>query len=236
MPATTRATGTEPDERSAPPDGWTGSPAGDDSAGWVTAGRGDAEGRRRDILASAERALEESGYAGLTMRAIAAGAGVSAGTVYQYFGGKEDVFVALMGRRLDELRTTLEEMDRSIGIAELLRRILPLLTELWRRFGRSVPQWEAKVLAGGRRSKGVVTSATLYRRSINALAVALRETAEARGQTLLDDPALAHWVWDSLIGVADDLLHTGAQQNRVRPEQLVGFTTHAIERGILATP
>jgi AcrR family transcriptional regulator len=197
-------------------------------------GRGDAPGRRRDILASAERVLEESGYAALTMRAIAAGAGVSAGTVYQYFGGKEDVFVALMGRRLDELRGTLEEMDRGIGVAELLRRILPQLTELWRRFGRSAPQWEAKVLASGRRSTGVVTSATRYRCTISALDTALRETARARGQVLLDDPALAHWVWDSLVGLADDLLHTGAQQSRVSPEQLIAFATRAIERGILA--
>ncbi|HTF49006.1 MAG TPA: TetR/AcrR family transcriptional regulator [Pseudonocardia sp.] len=196
---------------------------------------GDAEGRRRDILASAERALEESGYAGLTMRAIAAGAGVSPGTVYQYFDGKEDVFVALMSRRLDELRATLDGMDRDIGIAELLRRILPQLTELWRRFGRSTPQWEAKVLAGGRRSKGVVTTATVYLRTVAALAAALRDTAAARGQTLWDDPAVPHWVWDSLIGVADDLLHTGAKQNRVTPDQLVRFATEAIERGILAS-
>ena len=195
---------------------------------------GDAEGRRRDILASAERALEESGYAALTMRAIAAGAGVSPGTVYQYFEGKEDMFVALMSRRLDELGAALDTMDRDIGIAELLARVLPQLTEIWRRFGRSAPQWEAKVLAGGRRSRGVVTSATVYLRTVGALAAALRDTAAARGQTLREDPALAHWVWDSLIGVADDLLHTGAQQNRITPEQLVRFATEAIERAILA--
>ena len=57
---------------------------------------GDAEARRRDILRSAETLLDAEGYAGLTMRAIAVGAGVSSGTVYQYFDGKEDVFVALM--------------------------------------------------------------------------------------------------------------------------------------------
>src|SRR5262249_33019756 len=62
---------------------------------------GDAEGRRRDILDSAEKLLAESGYAGLTMRAIAVGAGVSSGTLYQYFDGKEDVFVALMAGRLE---------------------------------------------------------------------------------------------------------------------------------------
>jgi AcrR family transcriptional regulator len=209
-----------------------------DAAGRVGSGGatawGDAEGRRRDILASAERALEEAGYAALTMRAVAAGAGVSAGTVYQYFGGKEDLFAALLARRLDQLRATLDGLDRGIGIAELLRAIVPQLTELWRTFGRSTPQWEAKVLAGGRRGKGLVTSATVYKRTVRALGTALRETAQAHGQTLLDDPALAHWVWDSLIGVADDLLHTGSRQSRVSPEQLITFATRAIERGIVA--
>jgi|SRR5882757_2807782 AcrR family transcriptional regulator len=206
----------------------------DSTAAPVPTAWGDAEGRQRDILASAEQILAEAGYAALTMRAIAAGAGVSSGTVYQYFGGKEDVFAALMGRRLDELRASLDAADRGLGIAGLLREILPQVTELWGRLGRSAPQWEAKVLAGGRRSKDLTGPAAGYRRTIQALARALAETARANGQVVLDDPALPFWVWDSLIGLADDLLHGGAPQGRVRPRRLVEFGTAAIERGILA--
>src|SRR6266498_1273213 len=147
---------------------------------------GDAEGRRRDILDSAEKLLAESGYAGLTMRAIAVGAGVSSGTLYQYFDGKEDVFVALMAGRLEALRTTLDGLDRGIGIAGLLREILPQVRELWRLFGRSAQQWESKVLAGGRRGKRAVTSATVFRRTIRSLDRALRETAASAGQRLVD--------------------------------------------------
>ncbi|HEV7788189.1 MAG TPA: TetR/AcrR family transcriptional regulator [Pseudonocardia sp.] len=193
---------------------------------------GDAEGRHRDILASAEQILAESGYPALTMRAIAAGAGVSSGTVYQYFAGKEDVFAALMARRLDTLRDTLDALDRELGVAGVLREIVPQVTELWRRVGRSSPQWEAKVLAG-RGGKGLVTSATVYRRTIQALARTLTEAAEANGQTLVGDPAVAFWVWDSLIGLADDLLHGGAAQGKVRSKRLVEFATAAIERGII---
>ncbi|WP_216214892.1 TetR/AcrR family transcriptional regulator [Amycolatopsis aidingensis] len=194
---------------------------------------GDTEGRRRDILASAEGLLEESGYPALTIRAIAAGAGVSAGTVYQYFDGKEEVFVALTARRLEQVRATLEEVDRLLGIAGVLREILPQITELWRKLGRSAPQWEAKVLASGRRNKGVVTSATLYRNTLRTLEQTLRETAEAAGQTLVEDPAVAHWVWDALIGVADDLLLGGSRQGRVPRRRLVRFATEAIERSIV---
>lgn len=194
---------------------------------------GDAEGRRRDILSSAESILEEHGYAGLTMRAIAVGAGVSSGTVYQYFDGKEDVFAALMARRLDDLRRTLAEVDRGLGIAGVLRAIEPQVTELWRRFGRSAAQWEAKVLAGGRRGKDATGSAKVYRKTIDALGSTLTETAQASGQTLIDDPALPHWVWDSLIGLADDLLLQGARTSRVKPAHLIEFATGAIERGIV---
>ena len=195
---------------------------------------GDAEGRRRDILSSAELILEEQGYARLTMRAIAVGAGVSSGTVYQYFSGKEDVFAALMERRLDELQRTLATVDRGLGIAGVLREIEPQVTELWRRFGRSAAQWEAKVLSGGRRGKEIAGSAQDYRKTIKALGRALRETAERSEQVLIDDPALPHWVWDSLIGLADDLLLQGARSNRVKPAALIEFATGAIERGIIS--
>lgn len=197
---------------------------------------GDAKARRRDILTSAEKLLAESGYAGLTMRAIAVGAGVSSGTVYQYFDGKEDVFVALMSGRLEELTGTLDGLDRTVGIAGLLSEILPQVREIWRLFGRSAQQWESKVLAGGPKGKRAVTSASVFRRMARTLEGALRETAAASGQTLVDHPAMAYWVWDSLIGLADDLVHGGSLQARISSTRLVDFATEAIERGIVATP
>lgn len=197
---------------------------------------GDAKARRRDILDSAEKLLAESGYAGLTMRAIAVGACVSSGTLYQYFDGKEDVFVALMAARLETMAATLDGLDRGVGIAGLLREILPQVRELWRLFGRSAQQWEGKVLAGGPRGKRAVTSATVFRKMARALEKALRETAAAAGQTLMDHPALAYWVWDSLIGLADDIVHGGSLQARISTNRLVDFATEAVERGIVATP
>jgi AcrR family transcriptional regulator len=197
---------------------------------------GDAEGRRRDILESAEKLLAESGYAGLTMRAIAVGAGVSSGTLYQYFDGKEDVFVALMAGRLEAITTTLDGLDRGVGIAGLCREILPEVREIWRLFGRSAQQWQAKVLAGGPRGKRAATSAAVFRKMARALERALRETATASGQTLVDHPAMAYWVWDTLIGLADDIVHGGSLQARISTNRLVEFATEAIERGIVAMP
>jgi AcrR family transcriptional regulator len=194
---------------------------------------GDAEGRRRDILRSAEKLLAESGYGGLTMRAIAVGAGVSSGTVYQYFDGKEDVFVALMAARLDDVRVRMDELPRDVGIAGVLATLLPQVQEIWRLYGRSAQQWQSKVLAGGPRGKRAVTSATVFRRMAKSLEAALRETAAAEGRTLAAHPAMAYWVWDSLIGVADDLVHGGSRQARIPTANLIQFATEAIERGIV---
>jgi AcrR family transcriptional regulator len=202
----------------------------------TTTAWGDAEARRRDILTSAEKLLAESGYANLTMRAIAVGAGVSSGTLYQYFEGKEDVFVALMASRLESLQATLDGLDRGVGIGGVLREILPQVRELWRLFGRSAQQWESRVLAGGPRGKRAATSAAMFRRMAKSLERALRETAAASGQTLVDHPAMAYWVWDSLIGLADDIVHGGSLQARISTARLVDFATEAIERGIVAMP
>jgi hypothetical protein len=43
-------------------------------------------------------------------------------------------------------------------------------------------------------------------------------------------------VWDSLIGLADDLVHGGSLQARISSTRLVDFATEAIERGSVATP
>jgi AcrR family transcriptional regulator len=162
------------------------------------------------------------------------GAGVSSGTVYQYFDGKEDVFVALMAARLADVRESLDELPRDVGVGGVLTALLPQVREIWRLYGRSAQQWQSKVLAGGPRGKRAVTSATVFRGMAKSLEQALRETAAATGQTLADHPAMAYWVWDSLIGLADDLVHGGSRQARIPTAELVKFATEAIERGIVA--
>src|SRR4051812_16119226 len=64
---------------------------------------GDGEGRRRDILAAARRLLERDGYEALNIRDVARGAGVSPGTVYTYFGSREQLFATLYAERLQAL-------------------------------------------------------------------------------------------------------------------------------------
>src|SRR5436309_3086433 len=58
---------------------------------------GDREARRRDILAAARALLERGGYERLSIRAVADRAGVSPGTVYTYFAGRESLWATLTG-------------------------------------------------------------------------------------------------------------------------------------------
>jgi hypothetical protein len=73
----------------------------------------------------------------------------------------------------------------------------------------------------------------VYRKTIDALGRTLAEAAAACDLVLDDAPAVPFWVWDSLIGLSDDLLHGGAAQGGVQSHQLVEFATAAIQRGIV---
>lgn len=65
------------------------------------------EARREEIVAAALRALAVKGYPRTSMADVIAESGLSAGAIYGYFPGKQELFVAvaqsLLGGRRDEL-------------------------------------------------------------------------------------------------------------------------------------
>lgn len=65
-------------------------------------------GTRESILRGATEVLSESGYAGCTMSAVGARAGVGTGTIYRFFAGKgelfAEVFAYVSSRELDRAR------------------------------------------------------------------------------------------------------------------------------------
>ncbi|MGC1302062.1 MAG: TetR/AcrR family transcriptional regulator, partial [Caulobacteraceae bacterium] len=77
------------------------------------------------ILEAAARVLEDQGLEGYTTNAIARRAGVSIGSLYQYFPGKEAITRALIERQaaalLDEVRALDGCEDGRAGLAQLIR-------------------------------------------------------------------------------------------------------------------
>ncbi len=80
------------------------------------------------ILTAAARVLVERGYAGMTTVAVAERAGVSVGSLYQYFPGKDALLAALFERHMENAvemmeratppgadRSLEEEVDAQIG-------------------------------------------------------------------------------------------------------------------------
>lgn len=59
-----------------------------------------ADGKRAAILSAARQVFLDSGY-GVSMDTVAAAAGVSKVTVYNHFGSKEALFIAIINQELD---------------------------------------------------------------------------------------------------------------------------------------
>jgi len=78
------------------------------------------------LLEAAARVLGESGYAGTTTNRVAAVAGVSVGTLYEYFGNKNRLFEALVEREVGFIVHAISENEPSANrtIEEELRKLI----------------------------------------------------------------------------------------------------------------
>lgn len=104
-----------------------------------------ARGQRRmeQLLDAAADVFAEKGFKGASTNAVAARAGASPGTLYQFFGNKEELAEALMARYVDRLRAAHgEAFDpalASLPLDELLDRVIdPLIA-----FDRANPGFPA---------------------------------------------------------------------------------------------
>ena len=69
----------------------------------------------RQIVEAAARVFEERGYAGATTNRIAERAGVSIGSLYQYFPNKESILVVLLEQHTQEVADTVEAIRRHVA-------------------------------------------------------------------------------------------------------------------------
>jgi AcrR family transcriptional regulator len=78
------------------------------------------------ILEAAARVLAEQGYAAATTNRLAEKAGVSIGTLYEYFGNREEVFDALIRRELAALVVILsnQHLDPALPIIDKLMQLI----------------------------------------------------------------------------------------------------------------
>jgi TetR/AcrR family transcriptional regulator, cholesterol catabolism regulator len=73
-----------------------------------------AQRRSEQLLAAAARLMERDGSEAVSMHALAAEAGVSVGLIYSYFGGKNDLLLAVI---VDVLETFATEVPAAVAAA-----------------------------------------------------------------------------------------------------------------------
>src|SRR5262245_28248981 len=79
------------------------------------------ERRREEILARAILLFARDGYADLDLQVLADDLGVGKGTLYRYFGSKQELFLAAADRVMRNLRQHVE--TRIAGVADPLEQI-----------------------------------------------------------------------------------------------------------------
>ena len=80
--------------------------------------------RRAEILKTAEKIFSVKEYHKVTMAEIASASGFSTGSLYQFFEGKENLYTAMIGEKLDvmfsEIRKATEKTGNIIDKIEIL--------------------------------------------------------------------------------------------------------------------
>ena len=84
---------------------------------------------RAAILDAARELFATSGFAGTTMRAVGAAAGVDAALVHHYFGSKDDLFLAALELRIDP-REALAPVAVG-GVAGAGERLMRTFVQVW---------------------------------------------------------------------------------------------------------
>src|ERR1700677_2744069 len=76
------------------------------------------------VLEAAARILERYGFEGYTTNAIAERAGVSIGSLYQYFPGKDAITVALIERECARLLADVSEAESLVGHRDAIDHLI----------------------------------------------------------------------------------------------------------------
>ena len=90
----------------------------------------DREAKRREILSSAVREFAEKGFSASRTREIAARAGVGEGTIYLYFGGKDDLLLTAFAEAVREFcEDARHELDTGVPFPARLQQFIRLQFE-----------------------------------------------------------------------------------------------------------
>jgi AcrR family transcriptional regulator len=210
---------------------------------------GDRTARRRDILAAARAQMAERGYLGLNMRDIAAGAGVSPGTLYSYFATKEEIFATLYAEAVVAHNERITPLcEDATELESFLREIITAYLDVHGHYGRYFSLWTALVVESTDAGATPRTPDGDGGRLPDDLTAALRDATVRQGEImaealrrLVPGPRRAGeqrrriaFVWSTMTGVADHLHSSRHLISKVGADELIAYAARTLAAGLLA--
>ena len=175
------------------------------------------------LIEASAQVLQERGYKGATTNRIAERAGVSVGTLYQYFNNKDEIFDALIEQEGFSYLLALEESIPGIDVP--LKQALRALLEAGYSHHRLV--MGLRVVMRNLPSVVYAQRSRYLRRELHALVVRFLENRESLEE--VDDLSLAA---DVIIAQCEGLTFLGRVDRS--PEELIDILTEALSRYLLA--
>lgn len=183
--------------------------------------------KREAILEAARRQFLAQGY-DASLEAVAADAQVSRQTIYNLYGGKDELFVAVLANRAEQLTAPLATASDAVGPRAVL-------TELARRFGDAIlsaesVQFQRAVIACAQRFPKLAKS--FYEagpaKTLTRLANYL-EAETRRGRMAVTDPTLAA---EQFMGMLKGNMHTRlmfCEDVKIAPEEVERRIDYCVE-------
>lgn len=193
--------------------------------------RGDRVQRRRDVLAAAAAALEDSGWRDFSIRDVAARAGVSGGAVYQWFSGKGEIWARLQTARFETDTATIEGWAAELAPGEAVHRLVRLIARNQSDLGRHRFEF----------IRGLEGTSPDYTVELAAAYAALNAAIAARVQTIYGDEdvpvnqaARLSWLWAVGKGVGDHMLDSRSTTSGVDDADFLDTTAECVLAGLRA--
>ena len=157
------------------------------------------EETRRVIFQTAYQLLEEKGYDGMTMRDLAAMAGVGLGTIFQHFKDKSSLLVAVFQ---SEFQPLVNQAFRTIPQSDLKTQLLYLVRIFYTFYAKRphISRILVKELyIDLNRSERIRNALSQDMAKLEALFKAAQERGEIDSRTVISDAVMLWWAYYLLI-------------------------------------
>jgi AcrR family transcriptional regulator len=182
---------------------------------------------RTALVDAAVTVLERDGYAGLTVRAVAAEAGVAPMGVYNHLDGKDGLLAAALGRAFERLREA-TRWHADLPPVEAFR----LLGENYRRFALETPVAYGLMFAGAVPGKVMDLVGPHADPAFDELLTSVR-IAQREGVVRDGDPRLlAMAIWSAVHGAVSLEITSGDHELTAGGPEVYAGVIAMIERGL----